>query len=229
METRVGGVAGVVAIATALALALAVTFMNPSGLDFATGTYTFTEPATEYVDDNLVLVQDGHVTDVWISEADRVSEYFGYTPATPASAFLAGDDSAVTTADDASVRQCWFVGTENEHCTAFADIRPLSAGEASTLAEWSGLKDGDFQMEGLSVTWDTGSPVHVTVDDGVIAAADPASTVLLGVDTAHPPDDWVRNWVDGADEPFALCHDDPLSSDEEECWTWSEITDARGA
>jgi len=232
METRFGGMAGVVAIAAALALALAVACSNASGFDYATGTYTFTEPATDYVDENLVLVRDGVVTDVWISESDRTNEYFGYTPPTPASALLAGDDSAVTTVEDETVRQCWFVGTENEHCIVFADIRPVSAGTGSALADWGGLEDGDFHFDSVSVTWDIGSPVRVTVEDGVITAADPANSVLLGLDTASPAapnGDWVRYWIHGAVEPFAICHDDPRSVDEEECWTWSEVTDARGA
>ena len=68
---------------------------SPNGrVDLEGGTYVFVEPATDYVDDNLVLVQDGFVTDVWISDADRENEYYGYTPTTPADAARFGDDGS---------------------------------------------------------------------------------------------------------------------------------------
>jgi|GEM_PF-3437568 len=229
MGSRFGGVAGVVAIAAALMLALWVA-MGGRGIDYETGTYAFNEPATDFVDESRVLVQDGAVTDVWVSEADRAAENYGYTPQTPASALLAGDDSAVTTFTDDAVRQCWFVGTENEHCREFSNIRRLGAGAAAALGDWEGLADGEYYLTGVSVTWDIGSSTRATVANGVVTTSE--ASALTGLDMSSLPaanGDWVRYWVFGSAEPFAICHDDPRSYDEEECWTWTEATDTSGA
>lgn len=230
MGNRFGGVAGVVAMGAALALALVIALTN-GRVDLERGTYVFTEPATDYVDENLVLVQDGFVTDVWISDADRENDYYGYTPTTPADAARLGDDGATVTREDDAIRQCWFVGTPDEHCTVFQGIEPLSAGRAARMSAWPGLADGSYYLEGVSVTWDTGSSSHATVTNGIITP-ETSDTSLAGIDTSSLPTehgDWVRYWVHGADEPFALCHDDPRSMDEEACWTWTEATDAKGA
>jgi hypothetical protein len=217
MGNRFGGVAAVVAIGAALVLALGVVFTNAGGVDYAKGTYTFKQPATEYVDESIVLVQDGAVTDVWMSEADMTRNYYGYTPQTPATALQLGDDSAVTTRDGDTVRQCWFVGTESEHCVEFVDVTRLSGAEAARLSRWAGPADGEYVVHSQSVTWDEGSNSRVTITDG-----------NYGVLSGGHDRDTVRYWIRGANEPFAICHDDPRSYDEEECWTWSEATDAKG-
>lgn len=207
MGSRWGGAAGATAIVAALVLAVGVAVGG--GIDYATGTYTFTEPATTYVDESIVLVQDGVVTDVWISDADRVNEYYGYTPQTPATAFQLGDDTAVTTVGGDTVRQCWFVNTESEHCTEFANVQPRSQSAAAKLSAWDGPEDGTYAVQSRSVTWGEGSSRTVVITDG-------NRSVLSG----GYERDVVRYWVRGADEPFAMCHDDPRSYDEEECWTW---------
>ena len=229
MGARFGGVAGVAAITVALVIALAAA-LSFGRFDLATGTYTFTEPATDYVDESLVLVHDGYVTDVWISADNRVNEYYGYTPQTPATVLQLGDDTAALTRDGDTLRQCWFVGTEAEHCTMFEQIDRVSAGQARRMSAWSGLEDGSYYFEGISVTWDVGSNYRATVKDGVISA-EPTATSLHGIDTSSLPTedgDWVRYWEHGANEPFAICHDDPRSIDEEECWTWSPATAGEG-
>lgn len=230
MGTRLGGAAGVVALGAALALALVIALTN-GGVDLEHGTYVFTEPANDYVDERLVLVQDGFVSDVWISDADRSMEYYGYTPRTPADAARSGDDDATVAREDDSVRQCWFVGTLDEHCTVFERIERLGDAQAARASAWAGLADGSYYLEGVSVTWDVGSSSHATVTNGVISP-EASDTVLAGIDTSSLPaehHDWVRYWVEGADEPFAICHDDPRTMDEEECWTWTEATNAKGA
>lgn len=126
MGTRFGGAAGVVSIAAALLLALAVAMATWGGLDLATGTYTFIRPATEHVDEARILVQHGAVTDVWISEGDRERNSFGFTPQSPNTALEMGDDSAVTTAEGSTIRQCWFAGSDGEHCAEFGDIKTVT-------------------------------------------------------------------------------------------------------
>jgi len=78
MGNRFGGLAGTVALVAALALALGVVLTR--GGD----AFTFSVPKTNYEDEHGVLVQDGAVTDVWVSEADRANESYGYTPEIPA-------------------------------------------------------------------------------------------------------------------------------------------------
>jgi len=225
MGGRFGGVAGAVALAAGLVLALWVA-IGGRGIDLASGTYAFTQPATDYADAKRSLVQSGVVTDVWISEADRANQNFGYTPNTPAEVFAYPDESSTITTRGDSVSQCWFVGTADEHCTLFEDIERVSAVRAGSVSEWTGLEDGSYGLWTRSVTWEQGSSYVVEVENGVVQNAPSPDLDLPAIDTkqwGQPGSDWVLYWVNGAPEPFAACYDEVNTYDEEWCIEWLPV------
>jgi hypothetical protein len=222
MASRFGGVAGVIAIVAALVIALTLHIARGGAVDYAEGTYTFAVPATDYSEAKTVLVQDGVVTDVWISEAEAANQSFGYTPQTPAIAFESEDESSTVTQERGSVRQCWFVGTSDEHCTEFTDIEPLSAARAHQVSAWSGLADGTADLVSRSVTWEGGHTTRVSVQNGVIIDIEPHDGLINDLDTSSLESTgvWVRYRLDGEADPFAICFDSRNASDEEVCYQW---------
>ena len=190
----------------AIALAGAITLSGCSSPAYESDNYTFTVPATDYVDAQTVLVQDGVVTDVWMSETDKQSESYGYTPRLPSAA----DPSEKITEADGLVTVCHNPDVDPSNCTVYEDVTAISATNAALMGAWDGPADGTYTVTSRSVTWEETSVKTVTVTSGDLATIAPGN-----------PEFRVRYWVDGAAEPFAVCTDDPNSYDEEGCYTWT--------
>ncbi|MGC4175273.1 hypothetical protein [Demequina sp.] len=223
MGNRYGGVAGMVALGAALVLALGVALTRAGELDYVTGTYTFVDPATEYSDASTVLVQNGVVTDVWISADEAAQEFFGYTPGTPADLLYEGNNTTIEAGENGEVTLCDHFSEGGENCDTFENIDQRSASAAARLSAWDGLADGTYRVDTRSVTWEVGSSHELDVKDRQIPAV---PSVMPAIDTnewGNGESNWVTYWVDGADEPFAACFDDPISYDEEWCVAWTPV------
>jgi len=219
MANRVGLAAIVVVCGSLLAACTA-------SLDLDNGTYSYAVPATDHMGEQRVLVQDGVVTDVWISEDGRELEYYGYTPRHPGQQVGSAGDGTVTQTDS-SITICWPPIDGEDHCSEWTQIAPLASGQARQMAAWDGIADGTYDFDTRSVTWDRSSRVTATIEDGAVTEANPQ-----GADVPTPApskwtssgENWVRYWIHGASEPFAACFDDPNVYDEESCWTWTEAS-----
>ena len=192
-----------------MAIATAIALSGCSSPAYEGDNYTFTMPATDYVDAKTAMVQDGVVTDIWISAADKDSESYGYTPEPPSAA----DPSKAVTEADGVVSVCHDPDVDPSNCTTYEDVRAISAANAALMAAWDGPADGTYAVTSRSVTWDESSVKTVTVTNGDLATIAPGNPAFR-----------VRYWVEGAAEPFAACVDDPNSYDEESCYTWSTAT-----
>lgn len=221
MASRFGGAAGIVAIAAALLIAFALPLAGGSGTDYANGTYSFVVPASDYADASTVLVQDGVVTDVWISKAAAAQQLFGYTPQTPADMLYEGNNTEIA-ASGSGVTMCDRFDGGGENCNTFGEVRALSQGQARRISTWDGLPEGSADLLGRSVTWGLGDITRVSVDHAVIVDTAPHDGLINGLDTSALEDTgvWVRYRVGGESDPFAICLDSPNASDEEVCYQW---------
>jgi len=122
------------------------------------------------------------------------------------------------------VAQVSFESTDDEHCTAYEGITPLSSHDAAELTAWEGLADGSYSVQTRSVTWEETSTYVLTVAGGR-GTTDYEYGHWLGAANGGAEDaasgEWVRYWLQGEDAPFAVCHDDPDVYDEEGCYVWS--------
>lgn len=218
MGTRLGALA----VATLVAL---LAGCSPE-VNYANGTYTFVTYANDSVDTSRVLVQSGVVTDVWISNAAAEGLHYGYTPLSPADMFYEGNHTAVRPGGDQSLTLCDTFDGGGEQCNSFGDVNAQTPGEARRASDWDGLEDGAYKVTYRNVWWEGSDTVQGEITNGVLTLSSPDSSQVDGLAndewlTAHG--DWVRYWVTGATEPFAVCYDISNGSDEETCYTWTAL------